>query len=166
MRRSSKIKGNGIVVHMQRKLFMPFPLNILLFSLKFRIFGCGFSSFPSGRNTGHTRGGARVFAGGGGGAKRGQNCKMSRWALRQPWKRRSAGQGGGGLRHIFFRPKLWQNYYYNGVGVYYYRTWLSWQAKDLFKKNKAKTVGAIVPPPPHATPLTPHLGHTIQCWHH
>ena len=61
---------------------------------------------------------------------RGQNGKMSRWALSQPWTRHSAGGGGGGVglgegglrtpTHFFFFPNgkfLWQNYYHNGVGV-------------------------------------------------
>ena len=78
---------------------------------------------------------------------------MSRWALSQPWKRHSAGGGGGGLRtptHFFLFPNerniLWQNYYHNGVGVLVSSPYVT---ELTSKKKKGQTHrgggGAIAP---------------------
>ena len=87
----------------------------------------------------------------------GRNGKMSRWALRQPWKRRSGG-GGGRLQHIFpDRNMLWQNHNHNGVGVLSSSSSSSSSSyvAELIRKKKKKIGRAIAPSPCH--PLTPRL---------
>ena len=68
---------------------------------------------------------------------------MSRWALHQPWKRRSAGGGGAPKLYLW-----WQNNYHNEVGVLSSSPYVT----ELTSKKKKQGSNCLLPPPP---PLSP-----------
>ena len=103
------------------------------------------------------RGGARVFAWGGGGGV--GDGKMSGWALCQPWKRRLVE--GGTPTHFFPTEKCCGKLlYYHGVGVGVLHVSSSLYVTELTRgEKKGQTIGGQLPPPPppHCHPLMPRL---------
>ena len=105
------------------------------------------------------RGGARVFAWGGG--AKWQNVSLSTAPALKNSLSGGGGGGGGGVRVGDSFPtekSLCQNYYHNGVGVLSSSPYVTELTSRKTTTNK-QTIGWRLPTP-SATPLTPRLHYT------